>query len=132
MPKACGLKPRGTVTDTRDCDHAAQKIQSYHNPQITPPPQAASGREVGVMCLKPMESKARVGNRNRAAQKAPEGDDTQTYSDGVKDTDGKSKDISHKAKDLTLKVKAKDTNHKAKDLSHKANDTHVHVEHKPG
>jgi len=53
-----------------------------------------------------------------------------TYSDGVKDTDGKAKakakDISHeaktKAKDLTLKAKAKakDIQHKSKSLCHMA------------
>jgi len=41
-------------------------------------PQAALLGEMRVTCLRPVESSAAVGNCDRAAQKAPEGDDRQT------------------------------------------------------
>ena len=49
--------------------------------QLTPIPQAAPWMEVGAgggHAPKPVESNAGIGDRQHAAQKAPEGDDRET------------------------------------------------------
>jgi len=47
---------------------------------LTPPPTAGCTMgEGGAMCLRPVESDAGVGDRDHAAQKAPEGDERQTH-----------------------------------------------------